>query len=165
MLLDQALFESLLADAAASPRRRSFLNLHQSHAEPVQRMIVAMHPDSYVPPHQHLLASQWELFVVLQGQIDFLLFSSAGQLLQKHRLAAGQSHTGLELAPGQLHSVVAVDGPAVFLEVKQGPFDPAQPRAMAAFAPAEQNRSAAGQFLQQMRLAQPGDYLQTEDQT
>lgn len=165
MLLDQSLFDSLLAEAAVSPRRRSFRNLHQSYAEPVQRLVVAMLPDSYVPPHQHVLPTQWELFVVLQGQIDFLLFAPDGQLLHKHRLGAGHSVTGLELAAGQLHSVVAVAGPAVFLEVKQGPFDPTQPRAMAAFAPAEQDSLAAQRFLLQMRQAVPGDFLQTEDQT
>lgn len=158
MLIDQQLFATLLVDAAQSPRRRSAFTLHQSYAEPVQRMLVAMQPDSYVQPHQHTGSAQWELFVMLQGQADFLVFSPAGQLLQKHRLAAGQSCTGLELSPGQFHSVVAVDGPVVFLEVKQGPFDPTAPRYYGSFAPAEAEPHA-GAFLRQMQLAKVGDVL------
>lgn len=158
MVLDQQLFATLLTNAAQNPRLRCAYTLHQSYAEPVQRMVVAMQPDSYVQPHQHTEPAQWELFVMLQGQVDFLLFSPAGQLLQKHRLAAGQSCAGLELAPGQFHSVVAVDGPAIFLEVKQGPFDPAAPRSYGQFAPAETDPHA-GIFLQQMRQAQVGDFL------
>jgi cupin fold WbuC family metalloprotein len=158
MLLDQPLFTTLLVDAAQNPRRRSARVLHQSYAEPVQRMLVAMQPDSYVQPHQHTDPNQWELFVILQGQADFLVFSATGQLLQKHRLAVGQSCCGLELSPGQFHSVIAVDGPVVFLEVKQGPFDPTAPRSYGSFAPAE-TEPHAGAFLQQMRLAKVGDVL------
>lgn len=156
MLLDQSLFNALLEAAAQSPRRRAFKNLHQDFAEPVQRVVIAIQPDSYVPPHRHVEAHQWELFVVLAGSIDFCQFDDAGLLTARNTLTAGSALTGLELAAGVWHSIVAASGGAVFLEVKQGPFDPAQPRFFAPFAPAEQDMQA-GAYLAWLSTAKPGD--------
>lgn len=143
MLLDQALFQQLLDTAAQSPRRRTSLNLHRDFAEPVQRVIIALHPDSYVPPHRHVENQQWELFVLLSGSADFLQFDDSGRVTARWPLTAGSSLVGLELAPGQWHTLVALEPGAVFLEVKQGPFDPAQPRHFAPFAPTEQDPQAS----------------------
>ncbi len=156
MLLDQSLFNALLDAAAQSPRRRAFKNLHQDFAEPVQRVVIAIQPDSYVPPHRHVGAHQWELFVMLAGSIDFCQFDDAGRLTARQALTAGSVLTGLELAPGAWHSIVAKPGGAVFLEVKQGPFDPAQPRYFAPFAPTEQDIQA-GAYLAWLNTALPGD--------
>ncbi|WP_031568398.1 WbuC family cupin fold metalloprotein [Rheinheimera texasensis] len=156
MLLDHSLFSALLDAAAQSPRRRAFKNLHQDFAEAVQRVVIAIQPDSYVPPHRHVEAHQWELFVVLAGSIDFCQFDDAGQLISRSTIVAGSTLAGLELAPGIWHSIVAAPGGAVFLEVKQGPFDPAQPRYFAPFAPTEQDLQA-GAYLAWLRTALPGD--------
>ena len=156
MLLDQALFTELLDAAAQSPRRRAFRNLHKDFAEPVQRVVIAIQPDSYVPPHQHVDAHQWELFVMLAGSVDFLQFDDCGRLTTRQTLSAGSVHTGVELAPGHWHSIVAAAPGAVFLEVKQGPFDPAQPRHFAAFAPPEQD-GRAGRYLSWLRTANAGE--------
>ncbi len=155
MLLDQSLFSALLDAAAQSTRRRAFKNLHQDFAEAVQRVVIAIQPDSYVPPHRHVEAHQWELFVVLAGSIDLCQFDDAGQLTARNTLVAGSAMTGLELAPGVWHSIIAASGGAVFLEVKQGPFDPAQPRFFAPFAPTEQD-TEAGTYLAWLRTALPG---------
>lgn len=155
MLLDQSLFSSLLDAAAQSPRRRAFKNLHRDFAEPVQRVVIAIQSDSYVPPHRHVESQQWELFVVLAGSIDFCQFDDAGQLIARNTVTAGSALTGLELRPGIWHSIVAAAGGAVFLEVKQGPFDPAQPRHFAPFAPTEQD-GQAGAYLAWLRTALPG---------
>jgi len=151
MLLDQSLFTELLAAAAQQPRRRTFLNLHQDFAEPVQRVVIAIQPGSYVPPHRHIESQQWELFVMLAGCVDFLQFDDSGRVTARWPLQAGSSFSGLELAPGQWHTIVAPAQGAVFLEVKQGPFDPAQPRHFAPFAPTEQDLQAA--FYQQWLCA------------
>ncbi len=156
MLLDQSLFTELLDAAAKSPRRRAFRNLHRDFAEPVQRVLIAIQPDSYVPPHRHVEAQQWELFVVLAGSVDFFQFDEQGRITDRRTLTAGAALVGLELAPGHWHSIVAATEGAVFLEVKQGPFDPSQPRHFAAFAPGEQDAQAAV-YLNWLRTATAGD--------
>jgi cupin fold WbuC family metalloprotein len=126
MYFNQALFEQLLQSAAASPRRRAFQNLHQSHAEPVQKVLIAMHADSYVTPHWH--DDKTELFVVLAGSVDLLIFDPQGQLLARHQLAAGSTLVGADLPADTIHTLIAAQGGVVFLEIKAGPFDATAPR-------------------------------------
>ena len=45
-------FDALLGEASRSPRRRAIYRLHE-HEEPVQRMLNAMLPGTYVQPHKH----------------------------------------------------------------------------------------------------------------
>jgi Domain of unknown function (DUF6016) len=62
-----------LADAAAaSARRRSHILLHADHQDQVQRLLIALEPDSYVRPHVH--SEQWEMIVLLRGRLDLLIF-------------------------------------------------------------------------------------------
>ena len=68
-----------LADvAAASARRRSHMLLHADHQDQVQRLLIALEPNSYVRPHLH--SEQWEMIVLLRGQFDFLIVSPAAEL-------------------------------------------------------------------------------------
>lgn len=153
--LASPLFDELLAQAALSPRRRMFRNIHQSHDEPVQRLVIAMLPDSYVPVHRHSRQHQWEMFIVLAGAVDMLAFDEQGIVIFRQRLSAGQPYTGLELPPGVWHTLVCNE-PCVFIEIKQGPFDPHQPRETAPFCPVEQSTSSP-RFLQWLKQAHVGD--------
>ena len=47
---DKTLFENLKAQADRSSRRRAHLNVHNNYQDPVQRLFIAMMPDSYVRP-------------------------------------------------------------------------------------------------------------------
>jgi cupin fold WbuC family metalloprotein len=161
MQIDQTLMQSLLAQAANSPRRRVFMNLHQSHAEPVQRVLIAMLADSYVVPHQHPLTGQFELFLVLYGALDLLQFNDQGVVIARQTLGAGLHQVGAELAPGVWHSLVARGDGSVFLEIKAGPFDPAAPRCFADFAPVEHS-AWANRYQCWLQQAQVGSRFMLE---
>lgn len=136
-LLDQSLFDSLLEKASELDRKRCALNLHTSFEEHVQRVVIAMHSSSYVRPHLHQAPQPFELFIVLKGEVDVLLFDDMGHLLARHALVAGSSTCGIEISQGQYHSLVAKMSGVVFLEVKQGPFHIDAPRYYAEWAPSE----------------------------
>jgi cupin fold WbuC family metalloprotein len=144
MYFNQALFEQLLQNAAVSPRRRAFQNLHQSHAEPVQKVLIAMHADSYVTPHWH--DDKTELFVVLAGALDLLIFDPQGLLLARHHLAAGSTLVGADLPADTIHTLIAARPGVVFLEIKAGPFDATAPRLSPAWA-AQEGTAAAKHML------------------
>ncbi len=156
MQIGQALLSSLLVKASESERRRTFLNLHQSFAEPVQRVLIAMLADSYVVPHQHPCAGQFELFMVLAGEIDLIEFSDDGRVRSRQTIGAGMSQVGVELPPGVWHSIVAKGEGAVFMEIKAGPFDPTAPRHFAKFAPEEKSQLAP-LYLQWLKSAAVGE--------
>ena len=60
--------------AANAERRRAHLNVHETLDANVQRLFIAIEPDTYMRPHRHQEAHKWEFFLVLTGAIDLLIF-------------------------------------------------------------------------------------------
>ncbi len=153
--LDSALFQRLLDEAALSARKRSFLTLHASHQDPVQRLVIGLLPESFVPIHRHTQPQQWELFIILSGAVDLLVFDDAGKVLSRQHIAAGSALCAVELPPLTWHSLVC-EQPAVFIEIKQGPFDAAVPTDIARFSALE-NSSQTAACLTWLQHATVGD--------
>jgi DNA polymerase-3 subunit alpha len=78
-LIDRALLDEVCAEAAASPRRRKNRNFHPRDDHPAHRLLNAMQPDSYIPPHRHLDPDKDETFVVLRGLLGLVLFDDEGR--------------------------------------------------------------------------------------
>ncbi|MFM7360868.1 MAG: WbuC family cupin fold metalloprotein [Cyanobium sp.] len=124
--LDTQRFAAVAEHARQSPRLRRTSNLHR-HEEPVQRFLNVLQPGTYVRPHRHLRelpGAGFECFVVLQGALGLLLLDEAGSVLECHRLEADGPLRGIELAEGQVHTLVALRDDTVMFEIKQGPYQP-----------------------------------------
>jgi cupin fold WbuC family metalloprotein len=111
--------DRLLSDAEMSPRRRSHLLLHESHADPTQRLLVAFEQSTYIQPHRH--PEQWEMIIPMRGVLALLLFSDDGQVADRIELAAGSIPIS-QIAAGAWHTVVAMTPSALMLEIKPGPY-------------------------------------------
>jgi cupin fold WbuC family metalloprotein len=157
-LFEDSLIRDLAAKAAASPRRRAHFNIHDSAADLVQRFLVVAQPDSYVRPHLHRTKS--ELVTVLQGRVDVVTFDEDGHVLSRYGIGEGTGHFGYETPAGTWHTLVPVHSPVAFLEVKQGPYDPATAVEFAAWAPQEGDESAP-RFQRWLREAQVGGLYST----
>jgi cupin fold WbuC family metalloprotein len=134
-LLPRALLDELAAKAAASPRLRAHHNIHATPADPVQRFLVVAQRDSYFRPHRH--ASRSELALLLRGAVDVLLFDDSGRVLARHAVGTGADNFGYETPQGVWHTLVPGAGGCAFLEVKEGPYDPATAVQFAPWAPPE----------------------------
>jgi cupin fold WbuC family metalloprotein len=153
-LLPRALLDELVARAAASPRARAHHNIHATPEDLVQRFIVAARPESYFRPHRH--AARAELALLLRGAVDVLTFDERGRVLARHAVGDGTQSMAYETPQGTWHTLVAGPDGAAFLEIKQGPYDPATASEFAGWAPAEGDPAVPG-FLAWLRRAQPGD--------
>lgn len=111
--------DRLLSDAKMSPRRRSHLLLHESHADPTQRLLVAFEQSTYIQPHRH--PEQWEMIIPMRGTLVVLLFSDDGHIADRVELAAGSIPIS-QIAAGAWHTVVAMTSSALMLEIKPGPY-------------------------------------------
>ena len=136
-------FGELVQQAAASPRKRQHKNIHTDYADPCQRLFNAIEPDSYLRPHKHYLAQGAEMMIAVRGLMKLVLFDDDGQITYVITFGAGQHQmeakvaAGVETAPGQWHTVIALESGSVLLEVKAGPFDPSVPKNLALWAPEE----------------------------
>ena len=99
-LIDNALLDELCAAAAAHPRRRKNRNFHPRDDHPAHRLLNAMQPDSYIPPHRHLDPPKAEAWILLRGAVAFFTFEDDGRVRECLRLSAGSDHFGIDLVPG-----------------------------------------------------------------
>ena len=155
-LFAQALLDEIAARAAASPRRRANHNVHASATDPVQRFFIAADRDSYFRPHRHLIRS--ELAVVVRGRFDVLTFDETGRVTARYAVGSESANIGFETPSATWHTLIAANDGAVFLEIKEGPYDPATAAEFAPWAPPE-GEPAAPVFLRWLRDAQPGDQV------
>jgi cupin fold WbuC family metalloprotein len=146
-IITEAQIDDLMQQAAASARLRTIFRLHE-HAEPVQRMVNALIPGTYVTPHEHSHPPKTELIAILRGAVAVLTFDRAGAVESVVHLRAEGPRLAVDIAPGEIHSMLALE-PAAVLEIVQGPYDAATHKQFASFAPLEDSVEAADylQFL------------------
>jgi cupin fold WbuC family metalloprotein len=155
-VLSNSILDELTARAAASPRKRSNYNMHEHLQDPVQRLLNAIEPGTYIPPHRHREPPTWELFLMLRGAGAFLTFDDDGTVRERLVLRDGGPDRGIEIGAGTWHTIVSLEPGSVFLEVKQGPYVAPQPENRAHWAPAE-GEPAMLRFESWFRSARPGD--------
>jgi len=120
----------------------------------VQRFLVVAQGDSYFRPHRH--TSRSELALLVRGGVDVLLFDERGRVLARHAVGENADSLAYETAQGVWHTLVPGSAGCAFLEIKEGPYDPATAAQFAEWAPAEGD-SAVPAFRSWLRHAQPGD--------
>ena len=145
-IIDQALLQQAAEAGAASPRRRKNYNFHTHDADACQRLLNAVEPDSYIPPHCHFDASKDETILILHGRIGVVLFSPEGGITGTHILEAGGGKIGINIPHGQFHSLVALAPGSVFFESKAGPYQPLSEKEKASWAPSEGSPEAIVYF-------------------
>ena len=148
--IDRTLLDAATLEARDHPRRRALLRYHE-FADPVQRMLNAVEPESYIRPHCHLTPPKVEVFLALRGRARIVRFDAAGAVLEAPEIAAAGPRHGVEVPPGAWHAVVVVEPGTVFYEVKEGPYDPATDKTFAPWAPAEDDAPAARAYLAALR--------------
>jgi cupin fold WbuC family metalloprotein len=153
-LFSHHLLDELTQKATASPRARAHHNIHESATDPVQRFFVVTNRNSYFRPHRHLTKA--ELAMVLRGRFHVLTFDEHGTVLARYSIGADTASMAYETPQGTWHTLTADTDGAAFLEVKQGPYDPATASEFASWAPAE-GEPGAPAFLEWIKRAQPGD--------
>ncbi len=121
---------SLAQQAAQSPRLRANSNLHTELSDPIQRLAIAMEPDTLILPHRH--PHTWEVLTALRGRFTVLVFDDAGVVIE--RAVLGVDTSVVEIPAGGWHAVLSHDAGAVIFEVKHGPYAPISEADVAAWS-------------------------------
>ncbi|MBS1140418.1 MAG: hypothetical protein H6R13_1871 [Proteobacteria bacterium] len=150
--LDQSMMAGLVESARQSPRRRVHRNFHPDDVYPAHRLMIAIEPDSYVPPHRHLSPTKDETILVLRGSLGVVFFDAEGVVENSVVLRAGGEVLGVDIPHGVFHTVFALEPGTVIFEAKAGPYVPVSADERAAWAPLEGVTEAAG-YLAALREA------------
>lgn len=143
-LLGQSLLDQLSGEAEASPRLRKHRNFHPDDAYPAHRLLVAIEPGSYVPPHCHLDPAKDETLLVIRGKLGVLFFDAAGEITAQHVLTPGGAVFGVDIPHGVFHTVLALTPGTAFFEAKAGPYVPVGVGELPGWAPREGDPAFAG---------------------
>lgn len=129
------LLNDLLTQAAADPRGRVPFRFHE-HEDPVQRMLNAITPGSYVTPHKHEDPDKVELIAPLIGKCAMFQYSDTGEITELYIMSPEDGVRGVDIPPRTYHNFVALT-PCVVLEIIQGPYRAETHKKFAPFAPLE----------------------------
>ncbi len=157
--LSYSCLDQLTKQAVGSVRLRQHLNLHQNYEEPCQRLLNAIEPNSYIRPHSHGIEQGPETLFAIRGLMALILFSHDGKIQRVLRFGAGVHSldpsvlAGVEILPGEWHTVISLEHASILLEMKGGPFNPVAPKYPAFWAPEEDSDQALNYFVSLVKLA------------
>lgn len=76
---------------------------------------------------------------MLKGALKYIIFETDGSIKDHFILKAGTSRFGVDIEPGVIHSMVALEPDTVLYESKTGPYVKLTDKQFAAFAPEEKS--------------------------
>ena len=152
-IFNAAYLDDLTGQARVSTRLRQHRNIHQSYQDSCQRLFNAIEPDSYIRPHRHATDPKDELLIAVRGLMLLVTFDDQGAVSNMLHLGikmlGDEVAVGFEVPASIWHTVIALESGCVLLEIKSGPFDPTQPKDLAAWAP-EEGSAAAPDYLKSL---------------
>jgi len=149
-IINENLLDSITEQAHNSPRLRMNYNFHQSLDDPLNRLLNAMEPESYFPPHRHLNPDKEEIFLVLRGSVLLYIFNDEGEIESITEISPKKKVYGMEIEAGVWHSLIVLETGTIVYEVKKGPYAQLAPENIASWAPCPENKEACKQYMQQL---------------
>ena len=137
LIINQELTGKITKEAKVSFRKRKNFNLHKESGDTLQRLLNAMEPGTYVHPHKHENPDKREVFLVLTGTLLVVEFDENGKITSHIILNQHLGNFGVEIAERTYHTIISLEKDSVAFEIKDGPYDPADDKYFAKWAPAE----------------------------
>ena len=136
-IVSENLLDELSHKAANMPRQRLNLNFHEELSDPMNRMLNAFEPGTYIQPHKHENPDKREVFILLRGALVVALFDESGNPTDFVLLDPKKGTYALEIPPKIWHSVISLESGTVVYEIKDGPYLPISDKNFASWAPKE----------------------------
>ncbi len=135
--INRQLLDEVSQKAQGRERKRQNFNFHPELSDPLQRMLNAIEPGTYVHPHKHENPDKVEAFVVLRGKLAVIEYDDAGEITDYSILSVESGNYGVEIPARKYHSLIALEEGTVVYEVKNGPYAALDDKNFAPWAPAE----------------------------
>jgi len=149
-LIRQELLTEVSSEAKATSRQRKNFNFHQRDESLCHRLLNAIEPDSYIPPHCHAGLEKDETIIPLRGRLGVVFFDERGNVVQAAILSPGSEAVGVNIPHGEFHTLVSLESGTVFFESKAGPYRALTEEERAPWAPREGSDESAA-YLTELR--------------
>lgn len=144
-LISEELLNRVTEEAKVNSRLRMNYNFHTSMDALVHRMLNALEPGTYLPPHRH--SDKEETYLVLRGKLIAFFFNDEGVVIEKTILDPLSGKYGLEIPSGVWHSIISLESGTVIFEVKKGPYQPLPQEDIASWAPTPSDSKGIKDFM------------------
>lgn len=141
--IDSALLQEMMEKSRQSVRKRMNLNFHYGGSDPLQRMLNAMQPGTYLQPHKHENPDKREVFIALTGRFVVISFDHTGNITDHMILDPASKNPAAEIEARVYHTIICLEPDSVIYEVKDGPYDVADDKRFATWAPKEEDDRCA----------------------
>ncbi|WP_238764633.1 WbuC family cupin fold metalloprotein [Maribellus maritimus] len=135
--IDKKLLADVIGEAQKRERKRANYNFHFTYDDPINRMLNAFEPGTYVQPHKHENPDKREVFLLLKGKLTMIFFNDLGEITEQVILHHSTGIYGVEVPPKVWHTVVSLESGTVVYEIKDGPYVQADDKNFASWAPKE----------------------------
>lgn len=136
-IVSPELLNEVTERAKNSHRGRMNYNFHDDLADPINRMLNAFEPGTYIQPHKHENPDKREVFIILRGSLVVVFFDNSGTPTDFVLLDRDKGNYAVEIPVGEWHSLFALESGSVVYEVKDGPYLPMNDKNFAIWAPKE----------------------------
>lgn len=116
-LITEELLDTVTSHAKENSRLRMNYNFHASMDAPIHRLLNALEPGTYLPPHRH--TDKEETYLVLRGSLLAFFYDDAGNVTDKVCLNPSEGKYGLEIPSNTWHSIIALESGTVILKLKK----------------------------------------------
>ena len=151
IIIDKQLLDETTARAKASLRKRMNYNFHQELDDPINRLLNALEPDTYLHPHRHCNPDKNEIFLLLRGKAVIFLFDDEGQITDTIPMDPLKGCYGGEIPPGIWHGLMVLESGTVVYEIKEGPFAPLTPENFAPWSPSAEDTKEVTDYMIKLR--------------
>lgn len=135
--INSALLQQMMLKAGQSQRRRINHNFHFGPPDPLQRMLNAMQPGTYLQPHKHENPDKREVFLGLTGKFVVIQFNDDGTIADHMILDPKNNEYAAEVAARTYHTIICLEPDSIIYELKDGPYNPNDDKHFASWAPKE----------------------------
>ena len=141
--IDNKVLDALSEKAKKADRKRKNQNFHPTLEDPLQRMLNAMEPGTYLRPHKHENPDKAEVFFSFRGRFLVLEFDDNGEVKDHFILDPKNGNLAADVAPRTWHTIIPLDKNCVAYEVKTGPYKPLDDKSFAPWSPKEGSPESA----------------------
>lgn len=135
--INEIMLKNLSEEAKKSERKRKNLNFHKEDSDTLQRLLNAIEPTTYCQPHKHENPDKREVFILLIGKLIVVEFDDFGNISDFIILSKETGNYAAEISPKTYHTIVSLEKNTVYYELKDGPYNIADDKKFAAWAPKE----------------------------
>lgn len=149
-IINKDLIDKISSEAVTNQRLRKNYNFHSSENDPLQRMLNAVEPGSYVRPHRHIKPAKSEGFIILRGNMGVIIFDNYGRTKDAVLLSGEGPIFGVDIDEGEWHTILSLEKGTIVYETKSGPYSPIDAKDFAPWAPLPEEKNKADNYLKYM---------------